>query len=200
MLFTRFPVAGKSKTRLIPALGEHEAAMLQKKMTEHIVAMLQTFDKQADYTLEVRYTGAGRKEIKNWLAASSAMTFNEQGKGDLGARLSRAFAAAFRGGNDQVLAIGADCPALTTEILENGFKLLEVNDVVLGPAIDGGYYLIGMRGYWPELFSQIAWGSEHVLAQTCASAAQAGLMYALLQPLTDIDRPEDLRHCRDIPS
>jgi rSAM/selenodomain-associated transferase 1 len=90
-----------------------------------------------------------------------------QPSGDLGARLRSAFETAFRKGAERALAIGSDAPDISPEILSQAVDSLQNHDVVIGPAADGGYYLIGMTRSRPELFASIDWGTERVYAQTC---------------------------------
>ena len=97
------------------------------------------------------------------------------------------------------MIIGADCPALTPEILETGFSRMADHDLVLGPATDGGYYLIGLTCPCPELFNNRPWGSNKLLAETLAAANNLKLKYLLLEELTDVDRPEDLNYFSDHP-
>ncbi len=101
-----------------------------------------------------------------------------QGEGNLGERMARAFACAWREGFTRVVLVGADCPALSVEILQNAFLALADHDLVLGPATDGGYYLIGLTRSAPELFSNQPWGDGGLLAATLAVAAAFGLVIA----------------------
>ena len=103
-----------------------------------------------------------------------------------------AFADSLGQGRRRVVLIGSDCPEITAPVLSSAFSLLTAHDLVLGPARDGGYYLIGLTAPYPELFQDMPWGTDAVLAQTQIRAARLGLRTALLEPLTDIDRPEDL--------
>lgn len=198
IVFTRYPVAGRTKTRLIPALGPEGAAALQRRMTECTVAMARQLVRETDITLELRFAGGDAAAIRAWLAPDIFCL--PQGPGNLGARLARAFGNAFAAGADRVLAIGSDCPAITPAILQQALAALASNELVLGPSHDGGYYLIGLRQHGPRLFEDIPWGSGAVLSRTLARARQMELSVALLDPLADIDRPEDLRflpgHCR----
>jgi rSAM/selenodomain-associated transferase 1 len=109
--------------------------------------------------------------------------------------VSRAFASHFADGARSVVLIGTDCPDISLNHLRAAFRYLENHDLVLGPAFDGGYYLIGLSANRPELFEGIGWGESSVLEKTITTAESAGLRTALLDPLRDIDRPEDLHHC-----
>jgi hypothetical protein len=189
MLFTRFPQAGETKTRLIPALGAEGATSLQRRMSEAAFATLRAC---RGVSLEVRCCGADADAVRRWLPGADS--YAAQGEGDLGARLGLAFAAAFARGARPVAAVGADCPALTADHLAAALAALADHDLVLGPARDGGYYLIGLQAPHPGLFRGIPWGTAAVLRQTLARAKALGLRHHLLETLPDVDRPEDLTH------
>jgi rSAM/selenodomain-associated transferase 1 len=120
-----------------------------------------------------------------------------QSKGSLGERLAHSFATSFTAGMKRVIIVGSDCPFLTLEILAYGFDLLQNNDRVIGPAHDGGYYLIGLSKPDQLLWAGIDWGTDKVLQQTIEIARNRGLKLALLPSLADIDRPEDLQNLND---
>lgn len=188
LLFTRYPQPGQTKTRLIPALGPEGAAQLHQRLATHTMQQIRQL--QAVHT-EVWFTGAEVHQMQAWLGPE--WHYQTQKGGDLGDRLSHAFEQAFASGFEAVLAIGTDCPGLEAAILHQTFELLTQTDLVLGPATDGGYYLIGLRRPTPYLFNGgIAWGSETVFQQTVEAAQALGLTIATLPPLTDIDRPADL--------
>ena len=132
---------------------------------------------------------------RGWPIFSAAHSlYRRQTSGDLGRRMATAFAEAFRSGALRVAVIGTDCPAITPELLAEAFQRLETADLVLGPATDGGYYLIALRRPVPELFVDIPWGSPRVLEQTLQRAQRLSLSVALLKTLSDVDRPEDVVH------
>lgn len=133
---------------------------------------------------------AGPQEMAAWLGRGVA--WQPQQGADLGERMAHAFAQAFERGFQRVVLVGADCPSLDVAVLARAFQALGRHELVLGPAGDGGYYLIGLNRPCPALFSGIAWGSHQVLAQTLAAAARAALVTALLERLPDVDRPADL--------
>lgn len=112
--------------------------------------------------------------------------------GDLGARLEAAFASLFEGGARRAVAVGTDTPHLSPDTIERAFDALERNDCVLGPASDGGYYLIGLGRRAPSLFRDVEWGTDRVLARTREHARHARLRTALLEESFDVDRPRDL--------
>ncbi len=190
LLFTRCPVAGKTKTRLLSALTPREAAGLHRSMTEAIVATIHDLQKQTPMDCEVRFTDCCLSEVRSWLGKD--FDYADQGQEDLGARLKRGFQDSFHRGYSKVIAIGSDCPHITTADLTKAFHLLDEYDCVLGPALDGGYYLIGLRRFYGDLFENISWSTDLVFSQTMTIAKQLGLTVAKLRPLGDIDRPEDL--------
>ncbi|MFA7346351.1 MAG: TIGR04282 family arsenosugar biosynthesis glycosyltransferase [Desulfurivibrionaceae bacterium] len=192
ILFTRYPEPGRTKTRLIPALGAEGAAALQQRMSEAIVSQMAQFAGQYPVRLEIRYAGGNQQAVETWLAGDIPCL--DQGEGDLGDRLRRTFVQAFAQGSHQVVVIGADCPRLTPALFARAFGALASRDLVLGPAMDGGYYLIGLTQPAPGLFTDIPWGSGEVLAATLKQARGLNLSTHLLEPLADVDRPEDLRH------
>jgi len=190
VVFTRYPEPGKTKTRLIPALGPEGAADLHCRMAEHAVARASDVAARSEITLQVRHESGDARSMAQWLGPEP--NYAPQGPGDLGERMKLAFDDAFQAGAGRVVIIGTDCPGLTCDLLELAFERLKRNDIVLGPANDGGYYLIGLRRPVPELFGDIEWGAETVLEQTNAAASRLGYLVAHLAPLGDVDRPEDL--------
>lgn len=190
LIFTRYPEPGNTKTRLIPALGAVGAAELQRHMTEHTVNWVRQYRQAAPLSVEIRFASGSLAQMQTWLGLD--LDYTRQGEGDLGDRLTQAFQTAFEQGQQRVVAIGTDCPDLGMSQLSAAFSHLHQADLVLGPATDGGYYLIGLQRWLPEVFQGIDWGSEQVLQQTLAIAQSLQLAVALLQPLTDIDRPENL--------
>lgn len=188
MIFTRYPEVGRAKTRLIPALGADGATALHRQMVEHTIAQVR--EMSALLSIEVRFAGGDRDLMRQWLGED--LDYRPQAQGDLGARLLQASQQAFAEGATKVLMIGTDCPELDANRLRQTLTLLDQHDVVLGPAIDGGYYLIGLRRLIPELFQDILWSTPAVLKQTVQIAEALDLAIALLTPLSDVDYPEDL--------
>lgn len=200
VVFTRYPEPGAAKTRMIPALGEEGAADLQRAMTEHT---LETAAALPGVEVHIRYAGGDAERIQSWLGTGIHCT--EQGTGDLGDRMRRAFETAFAEGVAQVVIIGTDCPDLSPAIVRSAFDALHRPGLVLGPALDGGYYLIGLhargaRRALDALFDDMPWGTERVYGETVRRASNAGVRVSRLVPLHDADRPEDLaiwnRHAR----
>ena len=198
IIFTRYPEPGKTKTRLIPALGDVGAANLHKQMTEHTIFQVKELQKITRVSVEVRFTGGNLEKMQNWLGHDLGYQF--QSEGDLGARMAESFINAFNQKAQQVIIIGTDCPDLNSQILTTAFEKLEVFNLVLGPALDGGYYLIGLQQPIAELFMNISWGTAQVFAKTVEIAQKLNLSIGYLQPLADIDRPEDLTALSDVMS
>jgi glycosyltransferase A (GT-A) superfamily protein (DUF2064 family) len=126
------------------------------------------------------------------IGLGSDIIYRQQSEGDLGRRMALAFKDSFSAGMTSVVIIGTDCPDLKAKLMVKAFHALEQNDLVLGPALDGGYYLIGLRRLIPELFTGISWSTAEVLEQTIRIAERLDLAIAFLPLLNDIDRPEDL--------
>jgi rSAM/selenodomain-associated transferase 1 len=192
LLFSRYPQPGRTKTRLIPHLGPAGAAALQRQMTEHVLAQVLEASRHLPLAVEVHFDGGSLAQMQSWLGDRPGLGYYPQGAGDLGARLAAAFGRSFAAGRSGAIAIGSDCPALALSHLSAAAAALQRTEIVLGPATDGGYYLIGLRQPQPALFHGIDWGTERVLAQTLAAIHTQQLTVELLTPLTDVDLPEHL--------
>ena len=180
------PVAGLAKTRLVPALGEAGAARAATAMLADTLAAVRASG--ADPWL--CFTPAEARERLGRLAPGFGLL--AQAPGDLGDRLAACLADLLATGADRVAIVGADTPHVPAASYRRAFALLEEADVVLGPALDGGYYLVAAKAARPELFVGVPMGTEVVLTETLARAARAGLVVDLLPPLRDLDRVEDL--------
>ncbi len=193
IIFTRYPEPGKAKTRLIPVLGAVGAAQLHRRLTESMLQRLLAAAQElrVRLSIEVWFAGGNEELMRQWLGEE--VVYRSQGEGDLGERMARAFAAAFAQGMERVAIIGTDCPDLGPLLIAELFQRLQGGSkVVLGPAIDGGYYAIGLRRFLPELFQGISWSTDKVLQQTLDKANVLCYEWQLLPELGDIDRPEDL--------
>ena len=195
IVFTRFPEPGKTKTRLIPALGSQGAAELQRQMTEHIISTAAKIIQLPGLTLEVRHEGGNAGLMRSWLGTQ--FVYRAQGSGDVGRRMARAFEEAFQSETERAVIVGSDIPEISADIIRHAFEELKKRDLVLGPAQDGGYYLIGMNRAVsaeaiPRLFSDVKWGSGEVISQTLKAAKSLELRFVLLEKLDDVDRFEDL--------
>ena len=196
ILFSRYPVPGKVKTRLIQALGAEGVAGLHRRLTLRTLRTAETLCVTRGVELEIRFDSGSEVAMRHWLG--DGKLFRPQGEGDLGERMSRAFEESFRKGASATVIIGADCPGLNSELLSAAFDALSTNRVVLGPANDGGYYLIGLSCATPEIFRGIGWGTDAVFADSLRILARSDIKPALLECLDDIDRPEDVGAFRAI--
>src|SRR5712691_12574043 len=189
MVFARAPTPGEAKTRLIPALGQAGAAALHRRLVVHCLRAA------ADSRLG---------PIELWCASGTGDPFflecerrlgaslHPQGECDLGARMQRAFESALARARRAIL-VGSDIPALSAQYLRDADQaLVRGNKVVLGPAEDGGYVLIGLSRCDPELFRDITWGGPEVMAETRRRIASLAWRSRELPVLWDVDRPEDL--------
>jgi rSAM/selenodomain-associated transferase 1 len=195
LVFTRFPEPGRSKTRLIPALGAEGAADLHRRLAEAAVGTARAFGDRSGVRVEIHFDGGSVETMRTWLGAG--LEYLPQGGEGLGERLVTAIVPDRRANDSRIVVVGTDCPGLDDRILGEAFTALAGHPVVLGPAVDGGYYLIGLRTdrlevALPGLFSDIAWGTDVVRRQTLDAAERLGLDVVELELLHDIDRPADL--------
>jgi rSAM/selenodomain-associated transferase 1 len=195
LIFTRYPERGKTKTRLIPLLGEDGATELHRRMTEYTIRKLQ--DSSSTLSLVIYYDGGTEEKMRSWLG--SHLSYRLQQGEDLGQRMQTACEASFASGETAIAIIGTDCPDLSATLILEAFDRLGNSDLVLGPASDGGYYLIALKHLFPELFEAIDWGTSRVLETTQAIAARLNLSVAYLPELADVDRPADLARSENWP-
>jgi len=186
-LFARRPRTGEVKTRLSPAVPSPIACDLHRAMIEDALAA--AAGAEADERI-LYWTGAA--EGRDSTALPAEVRERDQRGGHLGERLEHAFDELIASPGDRAVIFGADCPALDSDALAAAFDALDSHDLALGPAHDGGYYLVGLRKRAPELFRDIEWSTSRVLEQTLARASRAGLIAAVLPALDDLDTPEDL--------
>ncbi|MFP6849185.1 MAG: TIGR04282 family arsenosugar biosynthesis glycosyltransferase [Pseudomonas sp.] len=185
-MLARAPVAGRVKTRLIPALGAQGACDLQQVLLERALNL-------PAYGFSGRFLwldGLPNAELQA-SAERLGWTIVEQPAGDLGERMRRIAALGLAEG-DAVMLIGNDCPAIDGNYLQAACSALHEQSVVIGPAEDGGYVLLGLRSMATTLFSDMPWGTERVFELTQQRLQQLGWRPALLPVLWDVDRPEDL--------
>lgn len=185
VIMARFPVPGRCKTRLIPALGAAGAAGLHRRLAEATV----TTAGASGLAVEVWGTGATPAEFAEWLPE---VDIHPQPEGDLGEKLLAAADPC------PVLFLGTDCPDLTDAHLKAAGRALEEGRFVIGPAHDGGYWTIGLPRPVESLFHDIPWGTEDVFNETMDRMTVAGITPQILETLHDLDRPEDLRRYPDL--
>lgn len=193
LVFSKAPVPGQVKTRLIPLLGAEPAARLYAELLE---ATLVTAHAAGLCPLDLWCAPDTRHAVFQRARARHALALHQQPHGDLGARMSQALHDTLQTARHALL-IGADCPALAGTDLATALQDLQDGaDVVLGPASDGGYYLIGMSGHHPQLFMDIPWGTRQVLGLTQSRCRAHGLRWTCLPEHADLDTPEDYRAYR----
>lgn len=177
-IFARWPTPGMAKTRLIPGFGAEGAAAVYRKLLEHTVQAARA----SGLPFELRVTGAGPADFQGWLGADVPVA--DQGEGDLTAKLQRVSAPG--------MAIGSDCPGLTGDLLRDAADALEKTPYALGPASDGGYWLIGFTQASPWLFDGMEWSTDAVMPETTRRIKARGHALTLLPELGDVDEPQDL--------
>lgn len=185
VIFARYPTPGQAKTRLIPAVGAERAAALHRMLVERTLTAVRA----SGLPYELRTTGADAASFGAWLEATPIV---DQGEGDLGQRLARA------GPPYPSLFIGSDAPDLTCDHLRAAAAALAIAPATIGPAEDGGYWLLGLARPVPGVFERIDWGTEVVFAQTLERLRGANLDPVVLPMLADLDRPEDLARWPDL--
>ena len=192
IVMARWPAPGRCKRRLAQELGAARAAQIQARLTVHTLAAAR--DARQGYGLELvlAVEGLGGLAASRWGQALGADRTVLQGRGALGLRMQRQFQRAARDGASKVVLIGSDLPELQASDLSAAFTSLGHCQGVLGPALDGGYWLIGLRRPEPELLAGIAWGGAQVLEQTLAAMARRGLEPELLTRRGDLDWARDL--------
>ena len=192
IVMARWPAPGRCKRRLAQELGAAKAAQIQARLTVHTLAAAREARQGHGLELVLAVEGLGSRAARRWGQAHGADRTVLQGRGVLGLRMQRQFQRAAREGASQMVLIGSDLPQLEASDLSAAFTVLGQRRGVLGPALDGGYWLIGLRRPEPELLAGIDWGSALVLEQTVAAMARRGLEPELLSRRGDLDWARDL--------
>lgn len=178
VIFARWPEPGMVKTRLALEIGDEAAARIYRRLLDHTLNSARA----SGVPVELRVTGAEPERFAAELGRD--LLIADQGHGDLGERLARV--------DTPALIIGSDLPGLTPDLLRAAAAALASREVVIGPARDGGYWLIGLSKAAPWLFTDLAWSTPAVLPETLARLDARGIAPVLLPELADIDEPEDL--------
>lgn len=195
-LMTRVPVPGQTKTRMMPALEPDECARLHECFLRDIGRTCRSFD--ADLLVPFEPHDAHAEEVDALLSlvgVDSSLQNDRcfpQAEGTLGDRMLATFRRAFDAGYEACVLVGGDCPELSHTHLTRAFSVLDNRDVVLGPAFDGGFYLVGMSRAHAGVLALPAYGTNRVLAESLAAIEAQGLTYQLLDPLHDMDVVQDL--------
>ena len=185
IIFARNLIYGKVKTRLAATLGDDQAFAVYKKLLAHTANVTTDLpvNKHVFYSDSIDH---------NDVWTEQQFSKHVQQGNDLGERMYEAFAKGFHLGYKKLVIIGTDCVELTPAILKQAFEQLGQHDVVVGPAKDGGYYLLGLKRLEPRLFQNIEWSTDTVLQRTISICQQLQLNYYCLQELNDIDEEKDL--------
>lgn len=184
LIFTRNPELGKVKTRLAKDVGDQTALDIYKFLLDHTVSITEDLP----ITKEVYYS---EKIHENDIWDSTIYQKKQQLGEDLGDRMQHAFATGFKNGYSNIIIIGSDMYDITSEELMGAFKKLDTNDFVIGPAEDGGYYLLGMRKLEPSIFSNKVWGTNTVLRETLQDLNESNKV--LLEVKNDVDYYSDIK-------
>ncbi len=193
LIFAKAPVPGSVKTRLVPLLGEEGAVELYKGMT---IRSITTAMNAAVGTVELWCAPSTEHPFFSRCAGKFGVTLRCQTGGDIGERMAHAFRETLKR-STVVLLGGTDCPSLTEDDLEEASRVLtEGTDAVLAPSVDGGYVLMGLRRYAPEIFANFAWGTEKVLQETRDRFRHLGWRWHELSERWDVDRPEDVERLK----
>ncbi|MDO8862831.1 TIGR04282 family arsenosugar biosynthesis glycosyltransferase [Haliea sp. E1-2-M8] len=188
--FAKVPEPGRVKTRMLVQLSAEDACALHEELVRWTC---ETLHESALGTVELWVAGDAGHPLLRDCASLGQLTLRRQSGADLGERMRLALNDGLARA-DRVLLVGSDCPALTGSYLQKALAALDDADLVLGPALDGGYVLIGARKPVDAVFVDVGWGSSRVLTETRERARAAAITVTELQPLRDIDRPEDLPH------
>ena len=184
----KYPEPGRVKTRLAGDIGHEKAALICRQITERV--MKQTTPLTGEYDRFVFYDPPERaRDFLSWLPHEK---FIVQTGSDVGKRMDNAVQYLLKTGAEKAVITGADIPDLTSRTVMQAFEILEYSDVVIGPARDGGYYLIGMKSPMPELFCNIPWSTGAVFSETIRALKHSGKSYGVLPVLSDLDTIEDL--------
>jgi len=198
VVLARWPAPGRCKRRLAASCGSSAAAAVQRALTAHTLAVARHAARRCGARLELVIDGLGPRARRRWARELEVDHSSAQGGGGLGCRMHRQLRRAFGAGASQVVLIGTDLPGLEGADLQEAFSALAERPLVLGPASDGGYWLIGFNrvGFSRagiQLMSGIPWGTDAVLSLTLARAEALALPPALLRRQSDLDRQHDLR-------
>ena len=190
IVMLRYPEAGKAKTRLAAAMGAEKAVDFYRTCAGQVLGQVGKLP--ADISKYIFFTGDTEPaEFLEW--AGPGFTFRQQVGEDLGERLANAFKEVFAGGAGKAIAVASDVPDMAADVISEALEALASCDLVLGPSHDGGYYLVGMRRFYPQLFQDVPWSTPEVTEVTLARAGKLGLTVCLLPTLIDIDNFEDYK-------
>ncbi len=203
VLMARWPAAGRCKKRLSADIGAFTASSIQQVLTSHTLAVAKNLERRGLVKIKLAISGVAYKAAQRWCMHKKIKTFSFQGQGNLGVRMRKQvlevqnqYKPRYKTSRTTIL-IGTDLPDLSHVEIMQAIKALENHELVIGPARDGGYWLLGLSGgllnpvaSWP--FSEIPWGTSEVLNETIKKAELAGINYNLIQEKNDLDDITDL--------
>ena len=190
IIFAKAPIKAQCKTRLIPLLGETAATEFYKTLLQH---GLHTASQLDNIDIALHVTPHTQHPFLQQLAAHYHTALQQQQGKDLGERMYHAMQQSLQH-YQRVVLIGSDCPGITADYIEQAFTTLQHSDLVIGPATDGGYVLIGGQRISPDIFADTQWSSDQVLTQCLRNIDHAAYSHQCLSPLQDIDTPKDFLH------
>ncbi|MBI4115218.1 MAG: TIGR04282 family arsenosugar biosynthesis glycosyltransferase [Candidatus Omnitrophica bacterium] len=190
LYFVKYPEPGMVKTRLAKVVGADHAAQAYRELTETNLGILNSLPSGFAKVIIAFDPFKKEEAVRSWLPGP--YEYVAQKGSELGARLQNAFRFAFEIGFKKVIVLGSDTLGLRPDLISNGFEALEFYDVAIGPAYDGGYYLIGMNREQFSIFKNIPWSSPHVFEVTLNKLIEKNLSYYLLQKLDDLDEAKNL--------
>ncbi|SHK51522.1 TIGR04282 family arsenosugar biosynthesis glycosyltransferase [Hymenobacter psychrotolerans] len=187
LIFARYPELGRVKSRLAAGIGPEAALAVYRELLAHTRAATDNLPVHKTVWLAERPQQPDA-EPELWPGYQHLL----QHPGELGAKMMTAFSHAFAAGAQSAVIIGTDCPGITQALLEQAFEALHTHELVIGPAEDGGYYLLGMKEVYADLFAGKSWSTNAVLPHTLADADRLNLRVQLLPMLRDVDDAADL--------
>jgi rSAM/selenodomain-associated transferase 1 len=193
-LTVKYPEPGTVKTRLAREIGDGEACRVYRTIAEKIIS--KTVPDGSHYERIIFYSPSSFElKMRKWLPAESIIP---QRGGDIGEIMDNAFFDMFASGAQKAVVTGVDIPGLNRHLVNLAFLELEQADVVIGPATDGGYYLVGMKSQFSRIFRSMPWGTAEVFRETVRVIDNLGLKVQVLAAMTDVDTMEDLLKVRDL--
>ena len=193
IIFAKFPEKGRCKTRLAKSVGDEAALKIYRSLLDHTLAVARSIP-----CVKVLMADPPEhaEDGADWAPGMDA--YLPQASGDLGARLAAAFAQSFAKGARKVIVIGCDCPQISKDTVISSFTALEAAEAVLGPTVDGGYYLLGLKEVRPSLFQNIPWSTDRVFLETVNILKFQTLSYISLEDFSDVDTLEDFNRVKHL--
>lgn len=193
IVFQKNPVLGKVKTRVAATLGDEQALDIYMQLLKHTYSMINQLQDVDTFIYFSEYIESGMDEI-----FVDDVQFRVQKGIDLGSKMKNAFEDIFNDGYEKAVVIGTDCPEITASIIHDSFEKLDLTDVVFGPAVDGGYYLLGKNAINTNLFDDMTWSHQNVLSDSIKRLNLKQQTFSLLEMLSDIDNEADWERYKNL--